>query len=344
MPVKGSPLTPAPRPLLALLITDGKPGHESLSDGILAALARSCSIARNRLEVARPRWLPPRALSALTSSRSRLLPRLLGLDLAALPRPDIIVSAGGDTLAANVITARHFACPNVFYGSLRRYPPDDFALVLTSYAEHASRPNIAMSLKPSARDPDTLPLPPRHIGHPIHIGVLIGGDSGTIGYTGADWDHLLALLAQSNPASVCLTVANSRRTPDAVSDRIAALAATGTVGFVDVRTAGPGTLGPLFAASHAILATVDSSSMISEAVWARRPVVVLTPERWSLPASEQGYRNWMAANGWTTAHPLAQASTARLMAALEQTRPLTTNPLDDLATLIQQRLSMLSRG
>jgi mitochondrial fission protein ELM1 len=339
----------APRtspPLAVLLISDGKPGHYALSEAIVAAIARRRAVAVTRVDVARPSWLPPRALSVLTNLRAGFTPKLVGFDLATPDRrdpqrPGIIVSAGGDTLAANVFAARYHNSPNVFYGSLRRYRPEDFALVLTSYLEHAGQPNTVMTLKPSAQDPSEIPLPPRIASGPVSIGVLVGGDSGTVRYAPADWDALLALCQHSNPETVCFVVANSRRTPDAVSDCLVTLAAAGRIGFVDVRTAGPGTLGPLLAGSHAILATVDSSSMISEAIWARRPVAVLTPERWSLPALESGYRDYLARNGWTVEMPLSGATPAGVLTALDRVTPIGGNPLDDLAALLDRRLPQL---
>ena len=47
--------------------------------------------------------------------------------------------------------------------------------------------------------------------------------------------------------------------------------------FIDFRTAGPGTLPQIFAKSDAIVSTEDSSSMISEAVSARLPVIGVSP-------------------------------------------------------------------
>lgn len=328
-------------PLKVLWLSDGKPGHFSLAEAIIAALARRRAVAVTRAEVARPSMLPPRVLSGLSNARAPGLARLCGLDLSALPPTDIVVSAGGDTLAANVAAARHFGAPNVFYGSLRRYRPVDFTLVLTSYAEHATRPNTVMTLKPSARDPGDMPRPG---AQPAAIGVLVGGDSGTIRFRREDWDRLSALIKDAAAAGHRVTIANSRRTPADVSDRLAAIAAAGgTVGFLDVRSAGPGTLGPLLAASDAILATVDSSSMISEAVWARRPVLVVAPEHWQLPPLEAGYRAWMERSGWTRSLPIADVSPRHLPDLLAALTPIDHNPLDHLAALLAERLPAVCR-
>ena len=92
---------------------------------------------------------------------------------------------------------------------------------------------------------------------------------------------------------------------------------------------------------NAVAVTVDSSSMISEAIWARRPVAVLTPQRHALPDLEQHYRDYLAAQGWTVAIPLAGASPRLLREKLATVIPLTGNPLESLAGLIEQRLPEL---
>lgn len=328
-------------PLAVLLISDGKPGHYNLSEAIVAALRRRHAVTVQRAAVSRPRWLPPKAASRLTRIRAGFLPRLFGLDLAAFDRPDVVVSAGGDTLSANALATRYFQCRNVFYGSLRGYSPDDFTLVLTSYPEQTiDRPGTVMTLKPSPRDPDTLRRAGTATGLPRSVAMLVGGDSGTVCWTDKDWDELLAFCASKPDAvpNACLVVANSRRTPGAVSDRLTELATTGAIGFVDVRTSGAGTLGPLLEASDAILATIDSSSMISEAVWMRRPVAVLSPRRAGLPPLEQGYRTWIASHGWTDTIQVAKLDWSAVDQAISTCRPIEGNPLAALSDLLEERL------
>ena len=165
--------------LRIVLVSDGKPGHYHLAEGICAALGRRRELEVTQLGVVRPRWLPARALSALTNGGigQQVVPRALGFDRRPVAVCDLVVSAGGDTLAANVSLARAYGCPNIFYGSLRRYRPTGFSLVLTSYESNAGRPHHAMTLKPSAFDPDTMPT--RVAGAPV-TGLLVGGDSGTV--------------------------------------------------------------------------------------------------------------------------------------------------------------------
>ena len=128
------------RPLSVLLLSDDRPGHYHLAEGVIAAIARVRPVETSRLLVRRRRWLPGRVLAELLLRG--LPPRSLlafgyGLDTRQLPKTDLIVSAGGETLVANAAMARLTGAPNIFCGSLRRLPPEAFALVVSSYARHA---------------------------------------------------------------------------------------------------------------------------------------------------------------------------------------------------------------
>jgi hypothetical protein len=109
---------------------------------------------------------------------------------------------------------------------------------------------------------------------------------------------------------------------------------------IDVRRTGTGTLERLFAASDAVVCTADSSSMLSEAVWARRPVLAVAPAAMTLPADEQGYRCYLEANGWARMLPIAELTPERALAGLATLRPLTENPLDRLGRVLAEKLAL----
>jgi len=332
-------------PLNIVLVSDGKPGHFRLSEGIVAAIARRRQVAVTRLEVRRPRLVPGSGWTALTYSDAwqGAIPRLLGIAARPVTACDLVVSAGGATLAANIYLKRTYSCANIFYGSLRRYHVQDFSLVLTSYTSVSHRSNHLMTLKPSALDPDSLPKVPETGGPPFAVGLLVGGDSGTVHFRHADWDRLLKLL-DDTPHDVRWIVSNSRRTPEPVSNKIARIAAAepGRVQFIDVRKPDAPDLVAAMTKVSVIAATIDSSSMISEAVWARRPVVVLAPEKWDLPVLEEGYRKYLNRHGWTSEPvPLAAATPGGILEHSKDLKPLQDNPLEQLAILIENRVPSL---
>lgn len=339
-------------PLRILILSDGRPGHYHLSDGIAAAIARRRPVEIARAAVTRGRW--PGAIAArLVNSgvaTERMLKWLSGLDLAEVAAADVILSAGAETLPASVLLARARQVPNIFYGSLRSFRPDDFALVLTSYERNAGRPRHALALKPSAADPEAVrPGAPRTQAGPIAtIGLLVGGASGTFRYDPDDWRALLALIdATHGRLGIRWLVSNSRRTDEAFSDALAERATdpSGPITrFVDVRRAGAGTLREIFAAADAIAVTDDSSSMISEAIWMRLPVVGLQPRSSSHPPDEQIYRDWLAGNGWCRSRALDGLTPEDLVQTLTALTPLEQNPLDSLADLLATRLPRLFTG
>ncbi|MBU1213291.1 MAG: mitochondrial fission ELM1 family protein [Alphaproteobacteria bacterium] len=341
-------------PLRVLLISDGRPGHFNLSEGIVAAVARRRTVEVQRLEVRRPGWTPGWALAALTNagmSPVRILQSVYGIPADSLGQPQLIVSAGGNTLAANIAAARLTKAPNIFYGSLRRFSPRDFALVMTSYAADVHAQNRLMWLKPSKLDPAAGPPvqsakpAAANASAPQNLGLIVGGDAGTVHYDRDDWDRLFALLEACSKAwQARWIVANAPRTPDAVSDRLAALASTpdSTIAtFIDVRSAGPGTLGLLLGGSRAVVCTADSSTMLSETVWMQRPVVAVAPRDFALPENETAYRDWLEKNGWSRQMPIDGLTPEILSAALAGIVPLADNPLDRLADELHRRLPTL---
>ncbi len=342
------------RPLSVLLLSDGRPGHFNLSEGIVAALGRRRPLDVRRFEVRRPGWLPARVLSSLVNAGAapqQILRRVYGIADDALGAPEVIVSAGGNTLAANIAAARLTGAPNIFYGSLRRYRAADFALVMTSYAAQVDAANRLMWLKPSKLDPDEV-IGGEALGEGAaagsnsRLGLIVGGDSGTVRYTPADWSRLLDLLgAVHTQFGTRWIVANGPRTPDSVSDRIAAVTGDGggaVERFVDFRSAGPGTLGQVLAGADGLLCSADSSSMLSETVWMRRPVIAVAPEDFTLPENEQAYRDWLRDQGWAAQAAIRGLTARQTIEALSALRPLSTNPLDALADELQRRLPGLA--
>ena len=338
-----------------LILSDGRPGHYHLSEGIAAAIARRRAVEIAWCDTRRRGW-PGRVLAMLVNRATdpaRILQIVYGLDHERLPKAGLVISAGAETLAANICIARLTGTPNIFYGSLRQFHAEDFALVLSSYAGQASHPRVAMALKPSPLDPDTLPSragqPRPGPGHPPRIaGLLIGGDAGAIRYRADDWKQLMGFLEASHEAiGTRWIVSNSRRTAPEVSDALQGWARRreGPIeAFIDVRSAGAGTLFKIFEQAELIVCTDDSSSMVSEAVWARCPVLGVTPERCRFTPEEQGYRSFLIESGWYRSLPIAGLAPDRFLSTVGEISPLRENPLDRLAGLLAERLPQVFGG
>jgi mitochondrial fission protein ELM1 len=340
-------------PLAILILTDGRPGHYHLSEGVAAAIGRRRDVYVQRREISRRKIMPGRLLAG--ALRLALPPDFVlcagyGLTAGDVPRADLVISAGGDTLSANVAAARLLGVPNIYCGTLRHLPPDEMGLVVSSYARHIGLPRHLVGLKPSGIDPDTLPSrdgrpQPGPGAPPRRAGLLIGGPSGLFRWQEDEWLRLIRFLADSHRAhGMNWIVSTSRRTPDFVADRLldqSRSATSGIAQLIDFRLAGPGTLPVLFAQVDAVLATEDSSTMLSEAVCARLPVVGVAPREHDFKDDEREYRALLTTEGWCRSLALSELTPDTFLGALEAVRPLAINHLDRLAAQLEERLPAL---
>jgi len=275
-------------------------------------------------------------------SPEQVLKIVYGISVSSLPSADFIISAGGETLAANICAAQLLNTPNIFYGSLRQYRASDFTLVLTSYPRQTKRAqNIVQTLKPSVLDPDVLPVSPRS----GVLGMLIGGPSGGIAFSRADWSKLAETIENTYASyGISWIVSNSRRTPQFGSELLRSIAVRSNgpiTELIDVDGPSASSLSELFANVSGVICTADSSSMISEAIWARKPVIAVEPAKFTLTGNELDYRNWLARNGWMTSLPISSLAAEKLPDLLSTLTPTTRNPLDDLADLLAEKLPHL---
>ncbi len=336
----------------ALILSDGRPGHYHLAEGVVAAIGRQDDVHIERRTIRRRRWVPARILAALIASgapAARILKLGYGINAKHLPAADLVVSAGGETLAANVAAAQELDANNVFCGTLRRVAPEHFDLVVTSYARFADQPRHIVALKPNGMDPDALGRPANvpQFGPkqpPPVVGLLIGGQSGLFHYDDNEWQMLLEFLqAAHNTHGMRWLVSTSRRTTSSLGDTIAEMAKTSPAisEFIDFRAAGPGTLPHLFSNVDAVLCGDDSSTMISEAVCARLPVIGFAPRQHDFKPEETEYRSYMQDNDWYRSVPLAELTPDRFLDALSAVHPMQDNHLDRLATMVRERLPQL---
>ena len=220
---------------------------------------------------------------------------------------------------------------------------------MSSYDRDAGSDRHVVVLKPSSIDPDALGRPvsvPRYgpKRRPKLAGLLIGGNAGPFRYRRSEWEALLAFAADISKAwGTRWLISTSRRTPNSVADKIAELAKDESVvaSFIDYRTAGPGTLPQVFSEAEIIICTEDSSTMISEAVSARLPLVGVAPPAHRFTDEEQNYRAFLVANNWCRVLPIAGLTPDSFARALAEIVPIKENPLDALAAKLKERLPEL---
>lgn len=339
--------------LRILHLADDRPGHYHLAEGVIAAAERLGPVEVERLLIRRRRIVPTRMLRYLTGQHwfppGAVLAAGYGIAAQSLAPARLVVSAGGETLAANAAAARALGAANIFCGSLRGIAAENFSLVVSSYDRHAQLPRHIVTLKPSKLDPDALGRPaqvPRlgAASPPRLAGLLIGGDSGLFRYRMEEWRRLFDFAKAVSAAwGTRWIVSTSPRTARDPADAAAALARDPAVvaEFIDYRVAGPGTLAGLFAQVDCIVCTEDSSTMISEAISARLPVVGVSPADHAFSAEERKYRSFLAGRNWCRYMPIEALSVEAFGAALSEITVFEGNPLDDLAATLRRRLPSL---
>lgn len=342
------------RKLRVLLLADDKPGHYHLAEGVIAALARRRGVDVTRIEVRRHRVFPNRmlaeALSSGVMSPGVVLRLAYGIHSDSLGPADLVVSAGGDTIVPNAALAKALGAKNILCGSLRRLSTEHFSLVVSSYESHRAMPRHLVTLKPNAIDPDA---PERRRerptqltnGYPPLAGLLVGGDSGLFKYRDDEWAMLRDFVEVSHhTGGTRWIISTSRRTVTPVAEAFAELARSSSsiAELIDYRMAGPGSLGRLFQRADAILATEDSSTMISEAVSQRLSVVGVSPVTHSFKKDEAEYRALMLASNWCRFLPISELTPERFKAALAEIRPMRENHLDRLGDALAERFPELA--
>jgi len=313
-----------------LVLTDGVPGHDRSSEGVLAALAR--------LGPTRARWLGIAEVRPTSRRIARLCARVLRPDrflaervriapervaerfgpaLADWPeRADFVLSTGPSTAAANIAAARRLSARNIYCG-FAKWPVTGFSLILSPVPSRARR--VALAPRPSTVDAEALP-PPRPLAGPgtRTIALLFGGETKHYAYTAEDMDALATrlgtILAERTDWS--LLAFDSRRTRADLFDRLArALSALGP--RAAIHRFADGGLGSNAAAfeADAILVSADSLSMIHEAVAAGRPTVVLSASAYRPPRRDRAEIDALARSGNVGQETLDGLTTATLAGA-----------------------------
>lgn len=320
-----------------VMLSDGRPGHYRQSEGVLAALRRLGPLAVER--VAAASRLPRLARLFRPLAAGPMAGLVLAIDHPGLRvetvDPDLIVSAGGATLTANLALARRTGAQNIFCGSLRNAPERGVTVWITGYDDVDGARHLAC-LKPTPLDPDRMRAPAPWTGSTPFLTVVVGGPSPARGFTSEDWSRLARLLDPAAwPRSVTIGAVTSPRTPPHAADALLA-AARGP--FVDFRRSGPGSLEPLLAQADAVIVTADSMSMVNEAVAARRPVIALAPSEGVQPPGDRRMLAQLAAASRIALLPVSTDAVA-LDAALAALRPMRENHLDILSAALFDRLS-----
>lgn len=243
------------RPLIVWCFTDGKPGHENQSQGLLAALRERARVDDFLIHVADCR---AGLVSCLTGRIA------IGQEL---PDPDLIVGAGHATHLP-MLNARRARGGRVVVLMKPTLPTAWFDLcVIPAHDRPRHRDNILVTrgvlnrVRHSARRDDSAGL------------ILVGGPSAHVVWSGADVAAQIREVLARTPG-MRWTLTTSRRTP---ADFLAQLDADpAALAIEPCEQTGPDWLPERLARAAQVWVTQDSVSMVYEALTSGAAVGLLT--------------------------------------------------------------------
>ncbi|MEZ5541520.1 MAG: mitochondrial fission ELM1 family protein [Pseudomonadota bacterium] len=288
--VGGAARTPNTRagPLVVWRFTDGKPGHDSQSQGLVEALRAQCVVEEHSIHVADCRA----GLAACLSGRITF-----GQDL---PDPALLIGAGHATHLP-MLNARRVRGGRVVVLMKPTLPTGWFDLcVIPMHDRPRRRENILLTrgvlnrVRPAAQRDGCRGL------------ILVGGPSAHVSWTG---DAVAAQIAQLPARSTALqwTLTTSRRTPAGFLERLGAVPG---LTIVPCDRTGPDWLPAQLAGAAQVWVTQDSVSMIFEALTSGAAVGLIdVPWRNPRDRVAQGVVQ-LVREGLVTAFPAWQGGTA----------------------------------
>lgn len=258
-------------PLVCWLLSDGAPGHESQSEGVLDSLAGPQQRSRVLLKVRSEFWrrLGRVLLQLHLPLPWRLLTLAYELDIPAGAPPRLVVASGGNTLLACALIARHYGAVSVYSGTLKNYPAHSVDLVISVTPQPGN--NLRLPVGPVPRVVSAVAeLPPGE-----HLVLLVGGATREYPYSPADWRALAAgMRALSARSGRRWLLTTSRRTGTEAEDILAAeLPADCIAERVFWGREPKRVLRDFLARGAQVFVTEDSLTMVGEAIWSARPVV-----------------------------------------------------------------------
>lgn len=271
------------RPTLCWVVSDGRRGIENQALGLAEAVARRLPLVIER-QTAPP---APRGLKALAAAlagrRAQPGEALAAADLQP-PWPQLWIACGRATLGLSTAAAR-LAAPRPYVVQVQDPKTDPAAFDLVIPPEHdamAAHPAVFPILgSPNRITPDGLEAARAAFAETLarlpgpRAAVLIGGDSKRHRLTRPDAETLADRLAAVRAEGASLLITTSRRTPvGAVEALRARFADQDRVWLWTGEADGPNPYLAYLAAADVVIATRDSTNMLTEAAAAGRPVLI----------------------------------------------------------------------
>jgi len=273
-----------PRMKTIWIISDGLPGHFNQSIGLSEAIQSRFKHEATTIDVR----LKYKALRSLMRFIANYLPWLVGQETLSffyqhseIPsnKPDLIISAGGNTLFANIALSKAYQANNIFSGTIKGYNSHLLDKVFTVVPIKGIKNNVVLDLPPANIKPGS-----ENQDKPFYT-LLIGGDGAGYAYTDTDWKQLvMAITDIARRDNITWKITTSRRTGNSVEELLRQALEEAAVDGAVVDEAIWFSSNPqkvvkrFLEEGQIIFCSEDSLTMVSEAIYAHKPVVTLQPQ------------------------------------------------------------------
>ncbi len=272
-----------------LIIKDDKPGHYNQTEGLLLSLKTLYPHAKIEYIVVAIRSKLSRKILRLfinyypsffkSFSHTKYLHyfyRLFGLPQN---KPDIIISTGGNTAALNAWFALLYNSKNILNGALRGLKEERFTCI-TTVIDLGYTNQVILEMAPNTiteqtlEDQKNLFLKKTSLSvNQTYFTLLIGGDGSGYIYNESFYRMLASFVeTTAQKYNVKWLITTSRRTPKDIEEKLAKKLEPVSAYFVAYHQNSEKVLLPFLALGSSIFVTEESSSMISEAISANKPV------------------------------------------------------------------------
>ncbi|WP_174493299.1 ELM1/GtrOC1 family putative glycosyltransferase [Acinetobacter sp. Marseille-Q1623] len=278
---------------MILAITDGRPGHETQTQGICTILNRDQKYLVEYIKIKTISKFKKKILmwGFKFFSKSWMLGQIFDLDEFEdmdIDSIEYIVSAGGDTLLANALLKVYLSsvdvpAKNIIATSLRGMPASAFDAVFTIDENKAGRsPFIYYPIAPNKLLSFNLDKDEQGARQKLNLksgtgvwSVLIGADSHDVSIGSVeDWIIMLENLAQNFSADEFF-ISTSRRTPKLFEQALKnVLKQYKNVHLILVGEGDKTPVKDLMYAANIIICSPDSTSMVSESLMLQKPVLI----------------------------------------------------------------------
>lgn len=299
--------------LNVMVLSDGRPGHFNKSRAVIRALRSQFEVSETWLNMElRISWAR-RMMAFILNATGKNFRCLWLLYLAyridsikQMKQPDIIISTGGNTMFANVLLAREFACPNLFVGGLRSIQAKNFWRVIHHKMYEPAPPHLHWPV--TLVDIDRRELIEEAADFRSRLGLkggaywafLIGGDGGGFRYTSKDMDDISRCIQLAyEQHGVRWLISTSRRTGSVNANYLKSLLSPEwLVASYWTGDEGPNDYLAFLGLAERIVCTEDSHMMMTEAIAAGKPVLSVRPQQGE--AVNQDFLSIYKADGWIT--------------------------------------------